>query len=144
MLLVARAEAALSAQLDVTAELRSQLRAMQERVEAAETQCAAMREALDNVCEFLNCPEECMAEKCPGDAGSLEKLFRVANSDDAGVKMLKERERLQEFVATMRERRGCHRSRVTYSTTDDMCFFCDTAVICRALVVLDTKGVLEE
>jgi acyl-coenzyme A thioesterase PaaI-like protein len=36
MLLVARAEAALSAQLDVTAELRLQLHAMQERAEAAE------------------------------------------------------------------------------------------------------------
>jgi hypothetical protein len=51
LLLVARAEAALSAQLDVTAELRSQLRAMQEHAEAAEAKVAL---GLERMRELLN------------------------------------------------------------------------------------------
>ena len=129
----------------------AEMRVLQQRAEAAKASAVVAREALereqwDDVVEDrgyrAHWCRRCTGSKAVGH--DKDCPIGLALADDAGVKMLKERERLQEFVATMRERRGCHRSRVTYSTTDDMCFSCDTAVICRALVVLDTKGVLEE
>jgi hypothetical protein len=94
MLLVARAEAALSAQLDVTAELRSQLHTARERAEVAEAQCAAMREAL-----FAIAGNAHVMTTIYDTLGPPYYSIGLALATDAGAKMLAEVKRLREFVA---------------------------------------------